>query len=122
VIGIISRRDQLLLIRRAEGIAKGGLWCFPGGHVEPGETARRAVVRELSEELGLTVNPTQRIGSVRVHDSLHVLAIWRVEQVSGQLRPAPAEVAEVRWLVPQAIRELPRGIASNERVLELLGV
>ncbi|UCC29708.1 MAG: NUDIX domain-containing protein, partial [Phycisphaerales bacterium] len=66
VIGIISSGPAYLVIRRAPGIPMGGYWCFPGGHVEPGETPRQAIKRELAEELGITVVPTERVGSVRV--------------------------------------------------------
>ena len=122
VIGILSRGRELLLIRRADVVAKGGFWCFPGGHLERGETAKQAVQRELEEELGLKVIPSERVGSVRVLDSLHVLAVWRVTWVEGALRPSPSEVAEVRWFTPDTIRGLHRGIASNDRVLEMLGL
>jgi 8-oxo-dGTP diphosphatase len=122
VIGVIADDERMLLIRRALGVAKPGLWCFPGGHVAPRETPRDAIVREISEELGLTVQPIHRVGSIRVLDSRHVLAIWRVQWLGGDLRPAEAEVAEVRWFSPEAIRALPDGIESNERVLTLLGV
>ncbi|MCL2656219.1 MAG: Nudix family hydrolase [Betaproteobacteria bacterium] len=53
---VITRPDgSFLLGRRAEGSFYPGYWEFPGGKVEPGETPREALVRELKEELGLTV-------------------------------------------------------------------
>ena len=64
VIGIIASGSAYLMIRRAPGVARGGYWCFPGGHVEPSETSRQAVQRELVEELGIDVVATQRVGSV----------------------------------------------------------
>jgi len=121
VVGILARADELLLIRRADGVAKGGYWCFPGGHVEPGETPRRAVCRELAEELGIEVAPTRRLGSVRVLDSRHILAVWQVEQIGGILCPAPHEIAEMRWLNPAGIRGIQPSLPSNQLVLELLG-
>ena len=122
VIGVMEREGSLLVIRRAATIPKGGTWCFPGGHIEPGEIPKQAVTRELYEELGIDVAPTQRVGSVHVPDSRHVLAIWRVRHVRGEMRPAPAEVAEVAWMTPSDIRSLAAGLPSNDRVLTLLGV
>jgi 8-oxo-dGTP pyrophosphatase MutT (NUDIX family) len=54
VVHVLLERDGrvLLLRRRGTGIADGA-WAPPGGHVEPGETPRRAAVRELAEETGL---------------------------------------------------------------------
>lgn len=121
VIGIVIRESTLLMIRRAAGVAMGGHWCFPGGHVEPGETPRRAICRELSEELGIEVLPTERIGSLRIGRE-YILAVWRVRHVRGEFRPAAPEVAEMRWLTPEQARAIEPGLPSNETVLGLLGL
>ena len=122
VIGVLRRGDELLAIRRAAGVAKGGRWCFPGGHLEHGETSRMAVVRELREELGIDVEPVRRLGSVRVLDSRHVLAVWEIIQVGGGIRPAESEIAEVRWMTANGFREIKPSLPSNARVLAMLGV
>ncbi len=122
VIGILRKGSDLLVIRRAEGIAKGGCWCFPGGHVERGETPRRAVQRELAEELGIAVEPIERRGSVRVSDSNHILAVWTVRHVGGRFRLAHHEIAEMRWLSPAGIRSIQPNLPSNKEVLAMLGV
>lgn len=120
-IGILAEGCRYLMIRRADGIPKGGFWCFPGGHVEPGETPRRAVQRELAEELGLDVLPFERLGSLRVSAGRYVLAVWRIRVVGGTLRPAQGEVAEVAWFTGPQIRAVQPGLPSNQRVLEMLG-
>lgn len=121
-IGVLTRDACLLMVRRAAGVAKPGYWCFPGGHIEPGETSRVAVIRELAEELGIVVKPETRLGLVRVTDSGHVLSVWAVRHVSGRITPAPAEVAEVRWMSPTQIRTIERRLPSNLRVLAMLGL
>ena len=122
VIGILRRGDEYLMIRRAHGVAKPGCWCFPGGHVEPGETPRRAVGRELREELGIIVAPTRRLGAIRVLDSRHVLVVWHVEHVSGDFRPAREEIADIRWVRREQIRAAHPGLPSNDRVLDMLSI
>lgn len=123
VIGILARGPAYLMIRRADAIPKGGYWCFPGGHVERGETPRQAVQRELAEELGIEVAPTERVGSVRVPGTNYILAVWRVRHMSNELLSlAGHEIAEARWLTPSQIRAIRPSLPSNDRVLEMLGV
>ncbi|NLB13869.1 MAG: (deoxy)nucleoside triphosphate pyrophosphohydrolase, partial [Gammaproteobacteria bacterium] len=54
---ITDPRGRVLLARRTVGRDLAGLWEFPGGKVEPGETPEQALVRELREELGIEVRP-----------------------------------------------------------------
>ncbi len=122
VIGILRRGRTFLVVRRASGIPFGGYWCFPGGHVEPGETPRRAILRELAEELGIDVIPKRRLGSLRLTDPKYILAVWSVRHTGGALRLAKKEIAEARWLTPSRVRALHYGLPSNERVLQMLGV
>jgi ADP-ribose pyrophosphatase YjhB (NUDIX family) len=63
-VGAIAVRDgALLLIRRGHAPSR-GRWSLPGGRVEPGETAREALVREMAEETGLTVKVGDLVGEV----------------------------------------------------------
>ncbi len=119
VIGILCRGDRYLLIRRAPGVALGRTWCFPGGHVERGENARRAIVREMHEELGIEVTPVHRLGAVKGRPDV-MLAIWIVEHTGGRLQPNPSEVSDTRWYSGDQIRRLPDGLPSNHRVVDLL--
>ncbi|WP_442900701.1 8-oxo-dGTP diphosphatase MutT [Falsirhodobacter sp. 20TX0035] len=54
-VALIDDRGHVLLAQRPEGKSMAGLWEFPGGKVEAGETPEAALVRELAEELGITV-------------------------------------------------------------------
>ena len=119
VIGVLTRGSAFLVIRRADGVRKGGCWCFPGGHLERGETSRRAIIRELAEELSISVKPIKRLGSVRV-DSEYVLAVWHVRQIGGEIRAAEEEIAEIRWVTAEDMSSLIPAVPSNARVLELL--
>lgn len=123
VIGVIQRQDRYLVVQRAAGVVKPGYWCFPGGHVERGENARAAVVRELREELAIDVVPMERVGAIRVGERQYVLAAWRVHMVNvdASITPAPAEIADYRWLTVREIRALPKCLASNDHLLQLLG-
>lgn len=70
----IFRGGEVLLIQRGKG-AFTGLWSFPGGHVEPGETAREAARREVMEETGIdaTIRGVLDIHDVILRDAARVL-------------------------------------------------
>jgi len=119
VIGIVHRDDRYLFIQRASGVAVPGRWCFPGGHVEPGEAPRRAIIREMREELGMETEPVHRLGSVRGRADV-ILAIWMVRDVDGVIAPNPREIAAVAWVTTNEIRAHPLGLPSNLPVADML--
>jgi ADP-ribose pyrophosphatase YjhB (NUDIX family) len=94
-VGGIAHDDQgrLLLIRRAHEPGT-GLWSLPGGRVEPGETDKKAVIRELREETGLDVIPGTWIGNVlRGPYDIHDYACT----VTGGTLTAGDDAADARW-------------------------
>ena len=93
---------RVLLQRRPSGKHHGGLWEFPGGKVERGETPETALVRELVEELGVTVRPGDlspvTFASV-ADDARHLLLLlFRTGCWSGELRPLDATA--LAWVPP----------------------
>lgn len=107
VVGaVIVRAGKVLCARRAPGGSAGGLWEFPGGKIEPGETPREALVREIVEELGCRVAVGQQLETT-THAHAHgviTLTTFLCELVDGE--PTPHEHAELRWLRPDALDEL----------------
>lgn len=95
---VIIDQDKVLITLRPEGKRFGGFWEFPGGKVDPGETPRQALVRELKEELDIevkiddifkTVNHRYDWGSVMI---LAYLCQWQ----GGTIKHL--EVADHRWV------------------------
>jgi 8-oxo-dGTP diphosphatase len=62
-LAVTLRGDDVLLVRRRNP-PDAGLWGFPGGHVDPGETALQAAARELAEETGVTATPHRYLDNV----------------------------------------------------------
>lgn len=62
-IGVVLHEGRTLLVQRSKSPDK-GLWGYPGGHVEPGETAAEAAVRELFEETGVRAAPGAVLGTL----------------------------------------------------------
>jgi 8-oxo-dGTP diphosphatase len=112
-------RDEVLLTRRHAHSHQGGLWEFPGGKVEPGESLDSALRREIAEELGVTVLQHQPLLDV-FHDYADKpvrLEVREVTQFSGE--PTPLEGQPMRW-VPRAQLvdyEFPR---ANVAIVECL--
>lgn len=105
VAAVIRGMDgRILIARRADTQHQGGLWEFPGGKVEPGESVEAALARELDEELGIQVTRSRPLIKVS-HDypDKHVLLeVREVEAFTGE--PHGAEGQPLAWVAP---RELP---------------
>lgn len=117
---VILRPDgQVLLAERPRGKAYAGYWEFPGGKLEPGETAREALVRELYEELGLLVRDAAP-WLVRCHVYPHAdveLNFFRVFAWEGE--PVGRDGQAFRWQVPGQIDAGPL-LPANTAVLRAL--
>lgn len=120
VIGVLSRGREFLMVQRSQSVPLPGMWCFPGGHIEPNETSRRAIIRELAEELGVAVVPTHRLGAVRVESTRYVLAVWMVHHEVDEFRLAEKEIADLRWVRADEVTDITPGLASNAKVATML--
>jgi 8-oxo-dGTP diphosphatase len=117
---VIQRPDgQVLLAQRPAGKVYAGYWEFPGGKLEPGETPREALDRELAEELGLTVRRAapwlvQRYGYPHAHVLLH---FFRVFEWDGD--PVGHDGQAFAWQTPGNFRVAPL-LPANTFVLRAL--
>ena len=96
---ILDGQGRVLISRRPGHVHQGGLWEFPGGKLEPGETAADALRRETHEELGITVQAARPLIRV-VHDypdKSVLLDVWRVEDFAG--KPVGCEGQAIKWVV-----------------------
>jgi len=119
-IGVVTNSAGEVLIdqRLQEGVL-GGMWEFPGGKQEPGETIEACIARELKEELDIAVTVGEQL--VRVdhafsHKKLRLL-VHMCDWVSGD--PQPLASQKVRWVRPEALKNYPFP-AANSRIIEVL--
>ncbi|MEV0713670.1 (deoxy)nucleoside triphosphate pyrophosphohydrolase [Asanoa sp. NPDC050611] len=102
---IVAER-KVLACARAHPPELAGLWEFPGGKVEPGESETGALVRECQEELGVRIAVGDRIGDdIPLGHRRTVLKIFAARLLDGQ--PRPLEHAALRWLHRDELDEVP---------------
>lgn len=117
VVGVIVEQERLLVIRRSLHVSAPNKICFPGGGQERFETEEATVVRELNEELSLSVAPVSRLWQCISRSGVE-LAWWQVS-VDGPVEPIPAplEVAEFAWMGPEELELHPDLLESNREFL-----
>lgn len=95
---MIQEGSRFLVIRRSLKVRAPGLLCFPGGHIEAGETFEEAILREMMEELSLPVRVRKHLWSstTRWGTRLEWMHLVRIDDSHPQ--PNPDEVSEVHWM------------------------
>ncbi|MEM9937333.1 MAG: 8-oxo-dGTP diphosphatase MutT [Pseudomonadota bacterium] len=106
---LINDKRQVLLAQRPEGKSMAGLWEFPGGKIEAGESPESALVRELHEELEIMVN-AKTIKPItfasHAYASFHLLMpLFSVSEWEG--RPEPAEGQQLEWVHAADLHDYP---------------
>jgi 8-oxo-dGTP diphosphatase len=103
VAAVIQKDGRVLIAKRRQGDMLAGKWEFPGGKIDPGESAEEALKRELQEELDIEVEVLDFICSSRYdyeHLSVELLA-YRVLHISGDITPHVHD--EVKWVLPDGL-------------------
>lgn len=105
-VGVIfNRAGQVLISQRPLHVPLGGLWEFPGGKCEPGESSRQALYRELREEIGIEVKKAKLLLEQQ-HDYVTYAVYLRVYQVAEFLGdPSPQEGQLIRWVDVNALSD-----------------
>lgn len=118
---LLDADRRVLLARRPADKPMPGLWEFPGGKVEAGETPERALMRELREELG--VEPCERclhpfaFASHAYPDFHIVMPLFVCRQWDGF--PSPREGQELKWVRPEKLKDYPMPEADIPLAVEL---
>ncbi|MFN4057640.1 MAG: 8-oxo-dGTP diphosphatase MutT [Roseinatronobacter sp.] len=108
-VALIDADGRVLLAQRPEGKSMAGLWEFPGGKVEPGETPEAALIRELHEELGIDTWSSclaPLTFASHAYDTFHLLMpLFACRRWQGQAQPREGQV--LKWVRPTDLRSYP---------------
>jgi 8-oxo-dGTP diphosphatase len=106
---LIDADGRILLAQRPEGKSLAGLWEFPGGKVEAGETPEECLIRELEEELGVTTRVAclaPLTFASHSYETFHLLMpLYVCRRFEGL--PEGREGQALKWVRPQALRDYP---------------
>ena len=103
---IVEHTGKVLVTQRGLHKPEGGLWEFPGGKLEAGETAEACIVREITEELDLIIHPYKKLATAEHHYPtktirlIPLICLW----VGGTLKLK--EHADYQWVMPAGLPEL----------------
>ncbi|HEY69820.1 MAG TPA: A/G-specific adenine glycosylase [Anaerolineae bacterium] len=118
-VGVLHRDGKVLIGRRPEGGVLAGLWQFPGGRLEPGESLEACLRREWVEELGVQIEPTEKIG---VYDHAHTNFRITVHAFTCRLlqgEPQALDHTEIRWVEISHLGDYPMGKIDRQISLAL---
>ncbi|CAM2771124.1 hypothetical protein PAT01_04620 [Pseudoalteromonas atlantica] len=116
-VGVIKKNNATFICKRADEQHQGGLWEFPGGKVEAGESVFAALKRELSEEVGITIHSSSQLMVIEhdYGDKCVKLDIHVVSNFSGEAHGAEGQPSE--WVAINQLSnyEFP---AANAEIIE----
>lgn len=119
---LIDADGRILLAQRPEGKSLAGLWEFPGGKVEAGETPEETLIRELNEELGITTKVAclaPLTFASHTYETFHLLMpLYVCRRFEGT--PHGREGQAIKWVRPKALRDYPMPPADEPLIPYLM--
>ena len=119
---LVDADKRVLIAQRPHGKTFAGLWEFPGGKVEPGERPEVTLIRELQEELGITVEEPclapLTFASHAYEDFTLLMPLWVCRRWTGI--PRGREGQAVKWVSPRKLRDYPMPPADEPLIPALI--
>lgn len=124
VVGAVILKDGLVMGAQRGSGALSGLWEFPGGKIEPGETPRQALEREIDEELRCRVSVGEFVDTTACEYDFGIVTLttFYCELIEGE--PVLTEHADVRWFEPAdmgTVEWAPADVPAVEKIQRALG-
>lgn len=118
-VGVVIQSNRVLIAKRLETAHQGGLWEFPGGKVESGESVFEALARELNEEVGLTIKSCRPLLEINhdYGDKQVCLDVQLVDEIEGVA--IGKEQQQIKWVDLSEIGEYEFP-AANKTIIQQL--
>ena len=121
---LIDADGRVLIAQRPEGKQLAGLWEFPGGKVEPGERPEQTLIRELAEELGITVKEpclAPLTFASHAYEDFHLLMpLYVCRRWDGIV--TAREHTRLAWVRPNKLRDYPMPAGDEPLIPHLIGL
>jgi 8-oxo-dGTP pyrophosphatase MutT (NUDIX family) len=119
---VIKKDDTFFLIKRAKKGEAEDYWCPITGAVEPGETQYQTVIREAREEMGIEVEPVEKVWECLTDNHEYVLHWWFVRMKDQDMTANPDEVKGYKWLTADQMNELQKMFKPDRWFFKEIGV
>ena len=113
---LVDADRRVLLAQRPEGKQMAGLWEFPGGKIEPGETEQETLAREINEELGVAIEVGEHIVTTSYDYDFGTVNLSTYYCALEGSTPTAREHSELRWVEPRQLLSLDWAPADVEAV------
>ena len=123
-VALLDADGRVLIAQRPDGKEMAGLWEFPGGKVEPGERPEDTLIRELHEELGITVQEAclaPLTFASHSYDSFHLLMpLYICRRWDGFVRAREGQA--LKWVRPRELRSYPMPPADEPLIPAIIDI
>jgi 8-oxo-dGTP diphosphatase len=119
-VAVISNQQQKILIDRRKATGEmGGLWEFPGGKIEAGETIEACIKREIKEELGIEILVGDRLTTITHNYKTFKVTLYVHDCQYLKGEPQPIECEEIQWVTPAELNKY-QFPSANTQIVNLL--
>ncbi len=118
IVAVVTCGNKVLFICRGPSVQDAGYWAPLSGKIEPGESQEATVIREVKEEVGLSVRPQRKVWENVSASGSHTLHWWLADYVGGALTLDRREVSDARWVTVNEICGLGQTFAGDREFFQ----
>jgi len=122
VTGVIIKQNNKYLLVQEKKDSAYGLWNFPAGHVDVGESLEEAAIREAKEEVGYNVKLVKKNNVHQNSISEPVKHVFEAKIISGELKFPEDEILDVRWFSFEEIKNMKDKLRISDWIIETINI